>query len=206
MLYGTGDIIRIIVSCDYLAQECLNVFHYRVTNVNPESMPTEYVQGTQLFDNLYEEILDIQSFLVTYNFIKVINLSQGAKPFFVASLQGAVGAATGDAYPSSVAYGFKMNVSSSKTKAGGKRFVGVPESIGAGNSIVSSQYTNMYDIAFALQALNGIQNTLGDTLVTMQPVILKKYVTEFPAISDWQDVTGCTPNLTLTTQNSRKPK
>lgn len=202
MIIGLGDILRLIVFGNYLGQQCLNVFHYRFSSVEVDTFDLEDVcQGW--IDTGAVSMSNGQGVGYNQTSVKVINLSQPFAPFFEkVYTQGGVNGGVG--LPSNVTASFKLLVSTSKTKAGGKRVSGLATSQVTGNALTSAGVSSLTPFRNFLLAPMIIENDAGTEEAFLYPIVLKRYTTEYPTESDWQDVTGCILSPYVGSQNSRK--
>lgn len=156
---SVGDIVRVTLRAVMAGSvQCLNVFHYAVTAVDPavngntlrsaaisvwynlQDNLRPYIGGNVVFQSIIAESLD----LTTWN---VINGEEFAIPS-----GEQVGQATGDVLPPANCWSFKYTRATSDFRHGYKRFPGVPENKQHEGLVNSGDLAGMNVIADALFA------------------------------------------------------
>lgn len=202
MIIAPGDILRMIVKASLLGQQCLNVFHFRFSSVEIDTFDLEDVCASWILDGAVKMAGGLSVSYIQES-VKVINLSQEFNPFYevVYSKAGVNG---GVILPSNVSASFKLLVSTNKTKAGGKRLSGLTTAQVSGNTLSAAGILSLTDFRQWMAAPFIVDNDSETEVALLYPIVLKSYTTEFPAETDYQDVTGCVLNAYVGSQNSRK--
>lgn len=202
MELAINNVIRLILYQSFLGQTMLNVFHFRVPNLNGGIFDLEDI--TQSWFVNYKAIwAGGQYVAATQTSVKAINLSQPNQPFFQFVFTQA-GINGGTALPSNVSASFKMLVSTNKTKAGSKRYGGLTTAQVTGNVLSAGGLSSLEPIREMLATDMLVDNDTETDVMYLRRIVLKNYTTEFPTENDYQDVTGCVLSPNVGSQNSRK--
>lgn len=193
MPVASTGIYEIVLVCDYLAQECLNVFHY-VSNVGDDDIQQECGDAFDV-DNL-PDIAIIQSEDLTYEEIVVRNLT-GDLADAVITPTTTTGTVVGLEMPSFVAASFRYARQSKDTRNGAKRFTGMVEENVVQNSFVAAFQTLMDTLAAVLD------NSISNAGKTFQPIILHK-PPDGAGVYTFSTLNAVVALGRVTTQNSRK--
>lgn len=202
MELSIGDIIRLILYQTYLGQQMLNIFHFRVPTSMSGIFDLEDITNSWAIN--YAPIWSGGQYVAAVQTgVKAINLSQAGNPFFqyTYSMAGING---GTALPSNISASFKMLVSTNVTKAGSKRYGGLTTAQVSGNTLTAGGLSSLEPIRVMLATDLTVDNDSETDLFNLRRIVLKNYSTEFPAPTDYQDVTGCTLSPYIGSQNSRK--
>lgn len=195
----TGDLLEIVATQVYLGIEALNVYHYRYIPVVPAGNEAYDALLGEFEENVLDVVRTIQSGNVSYTSIEIRNLTNEVDIYSRTYTPGVTkpGTVAGEALPSFVAYTFRLLRENATTRNGYKRFVGVAEPSGQGNSY-SPGSTPIANVAAALAA----DLSLG-VVVTATPVIVKRPIPR-PAVA-WQysDI-GAAEFRGVGSQNTRK--
>lgn len=195
-----GDIWELTLRGSLFSQEILNVFHYEETTGLGVDVDGSDV-ASWFWDTCGDALKTLVSSQVTYSQVDALQVTGGVGIGSFVISSGAGGGA-GDCLPSFIAYSFRYNRASQASRHGYKRFAGVLEGVGSGNSYSPDAPT----LAATINALES--DIFDDTTVLdgrLQPVILSRVVNgaerpvplAFPVSSIV--FTG------VTTQNTRKP-
>jgi len=150
-------------------QECLNVYFYETIDGDGGAIPLSVAWQ----ETILPLVNGIQSTNVSNHSVDVINLGDTADFDSVAVVGG--GALAAESLPAfnAVSYTFKPN--DRAVRHGGKRYVGVPESVTVVNDITGVAYLGfMEDLRIALGS-----NLVGTT-DTWRPVLIKRIKTLIP--------------------------
>ena len=121
-----GDLIRIIDVQDYLLQDVLNIYFYRITSITG-------IGGTYLADfadwfedHIVTPVAELQCDGLTHRAIQLDNLTNELDTHTkTISVSGAISSDDSTRAPSYVSVGFKLNRESLATRNGYKRFGGL---------------------------------------------------------------------------------
>lgn len=203
---STNDIIRIVALGTYLNQEISNVFFYKIGAGStgaliPEAWLTDWA-------TLFEfEVLASLATSLTYNRLVFDNLTDGLE--FADVVIDINGGRLGDPLPSSVAMGVKLARTTKVTRNGSKRYPGITEETGNGNSIILTQPAIDLIEGFHTQVLNipdydgaGGNLNLLNVIVGRTKNLEGVYELDLTKVNT---VSDAEVKAQLTTQNSRKP-
>lgn len=196
-----GDLIQINDFQDYLGQEVLNTYYYRLT-LGGASLVTPYTVLASSFANevdLY--LVKMQSALLSHVLIEVRNLSNGLDIYSVPnSYNGLVSATITTTCPSYVALNFKLVRESLATRNGSKRIGGLAETSVSGNAFNFASPTVKGEI------LTALATDLHDgPVIIAAPVIVRRPLATPAGLSYvYSNVSAATTTEVLTTQNTRK--
>lgn len=132
MALNTGDIIQLIDRQLYLGQIVLNIYHYKVDVGN--GILSELALLTDWALNKLPIILQVQDQQMVHTELRADNLTDGISFATLAVAQG--GALAGAGTPSSIAIGWRFNVTTKVTRPGGKRIGGITEGQTDGNTLI----------------------------------------------------------------------
>lgn len=199
MAASNGDLLQFIDRQTYLDQDVLNIYYYRVVAI--AGLTGNYLE--QLNDAFYttivDQVRDFQSAALTHTTIESRNLSNGID-FFITSIASpdGDGLTGGQPMPSAICFTFRLLRESLVTRNGYKRFAGVVEEQGSGNTYTPSAG----QITVAVGALAS-DLFLGAADVA-SPVIVKRPIPSPATTYDFSFV-GDVDFRGVGTQNTRKP-
>lgn len=205
---STNNVWMIDLQSTYNEQECHNVFFYRGVAL---TSPTATEIAEQFLEQIFPDIDAITATDVFWVGVSVRDIMSAATPIFEPIGTNGGGGA-GDTFPSHDAYGFTMGVGTNVTRPGSKRFVGVAEGnvqdgIVTGGGIIAL----LNDLAVTL-ALSLVDPLTG-LVIQAVPVIVKRILDgdsyRLPETTGelvTNEVVDVSPNLIITTQNSRKQR
>lgn len=199
MAANQGDLLQLTTVATYYGQQCLNVYYYRYQPVAPSADDVYEAIVDWFVDNVLEQVRQIQNVNLTYTGIEVRNLSNGVDFYNLAITPGTLsGTVTGEGLPSYVTYGFRLNRESLATRNGYKRFSGVSESQGSGNSYTppAGNITNLTG-ELAEDIVIGLV-TIAEPVIVKRPISVPAGAYVYSGISS-ADFRG------VGTQNTRKP-
>jgi hypothetical protein len=195
-----GDLLQVTVKQEYLGQQILNVYHYRVTSItglagNYLELLAQFVDST-----INDAVAQFQVNSLVYTEAEARNLSNGLD-FHVEPLTR-----TGDrtdsgsnAVPSFVSAGFQLIRESLATRNGYKRYAGLDDTLLVNNSYLIGS-TIQGDVEDALAA------DWVEALVTVgEPIIWGSPRANPPVGSYIYSSIGSAIYREVGTQNTRKP-
>jgi len=191
-----GNILRITQCQQIFGETACNVFYYLVAawtgNLDLDDVIDEFI------DAVATPLQPLQSAAVSTIQIRVDNVSTGLE--FAERTNGLLsGTATGEAAPSYMAAGFRLNRTTGVTRNGAKRFTGVTE------GHISGQTWSPYDDAPAIAMANALAaDLILDVNDELSPVIVGRQANGSLDLTKLNPVASATPLQYLTTQNSRK--
>lgn len=148
MAIQENDLVRLTVNQSLLGQVVQNVYYYSATFTPPDEVAfSEFVSTFR--DRVISEITSWQSTSLSYVNFRVDVVNRAPYEFYVEP-STLVGTAGGDPLPSYVTASFKLEVGTRITKAGGKRFAGLNDTLVIGNSLVTTLLPSMVEVATAL--------------------------------------------------------
>lgn len=206
MFMQIGDLIQVILSATYLGQVLTNIFWYEMSG-SPAGLYSLDSFATIFRGIVLAEINPLQSIAVVNKDLKLVVANRDPYPFHIEPLTGG-GSMGGEASASYNALGFKLNVATRQTKAGGKRFGGVSEALFNGNDIATSSYSSgLEDLRQALSASLEVPDAGGiEGNAILTPMVVRRGT--FLGVPTFvsQPVTSVTLNKFVTTQNTRKQR
>lgn len=191
-----SDVYQIRLNGTYGSPTWSNVWWYLQTAGldtpnNAEELALEFN------DRVIPPLAELQGVAAVYTDLTVINYRNPEDYFVRTDFSSDGGQISGDGLPSGVAFQYRFARPRPGTRNGYKRFIGVPESIAAGNTWVP-------DAADAYLLAARMTETQEGSLGSWVPVIVggDKELGVNPAIR--YQVTTCAPLNTLTTQANRR--
>lgn len=202
MALAINDILQIKMFTDYLGEQCLNVFHYRLDSFEPL---VGYIDILNQFVTLYDNsVHPVQLASAVIDTCEITNLTNGVD--IANKLYNGAGDVSGNNMPSFTAWGFQLYRTNRITRHGWKRIVGVPEEWTIGNNADPTRLAALGTAASMLGSPVIKSGTLDEDF-TMTPVIVGrtrvagKYELDLTKINPVQSAAY----IRLTTQNTRKP-
>lgn len=170
MALAIGDILQFTDVQSYLGQRMLNVYTYRVDSF--ESL-VDYDDLAQQFELLIiTPMLDLQVTTVEHETVLVRNLTSGVDIWEEPS--GQTGGVAGEAFPSFVAIGIRLNRSTALTRHGQKRVGGIPEAAVSGNGLAGA-FVAAADVLATAMADPIVKTGTQDEDFVLTPVIVGRY-------------------------------
>jgi len=193
-----GDLIQITDFQEYLEQQVLNVYYYRITSLTGLSDPYLPVLGDWFRDNVVEAVRAIQSPSALHLSRELRNLSNGADLYTDNEVLDGTNTTTGSGnLPSYVSLGFILRRESLVTRNGYKRIAGVIETNVAGNDFQGDlPEIAAIEEALAADIVIGLA-TVAEPIIVKRPIIVPVEDYEYASI-------GSAQFRGLGTQNSRK--
>ena len=202
MTTKTGDIIRVILKGGYGGQAMRNVFHMRITTNNAdENLLPAF--GISFAKYIITPMRPMFASSMVYTEVEAINLSETFRPFY-RHIINIAGTATGEPAPTFLAFQFKQNVGTRKTRAGFKRFSGCTESAFSGNLWLAGFLALGNGMAGAFSNPMTIENPSNTVVGNAEHIVLKNISDSVPTADDWQRVLSSDFIDRPTTQNTRK--
>lgn len=192
-----GNIVRATVFGSVNNEGMINTFFYRAV-INSGTPILEDVANA-IIDEVLEPIADLVTAATQWFQMQVLNISNNADVDYVNFL--VVGTATGELISPFAAYGLKLNVLQTITRAGGKRIAGVPISA-CQNGILTLDVDQTQTIENAMG--EPIDYSQGGNELTLFPVVVGRLPDGGFDLDRINPVKSATLNRRLTTQNSRK--
>lgn len=191
-----GDVFRVTTAAQYLGENLLNVYYYRLLDVPAAGNPLEglaSVMDTEILPTV--AVIQQQNHVV--KLVRVENLNSTEIYERVVDIPGQVSANAGNPLPSFYAVTFQLVRTTRDTRHGSKRFGGIPDNLVYGNEWLGS-----------VTPLNAIAAKLKTTWVaglvdTFQPVIVRHPVPAPPINPVFNVVADCLYKG-VRTQNTRK--
>lgn len=201
MAAALGDLIRIIDNQNYISQDMMNVYYYRVTS--PTGFTNDgYESILDWFEtNILAPVADIQVEQLNHTTLQLVNMTNGIDIVErVENVTGTLTPTTGQLLPSFMSIGFKLIRESLVTRNGYKRYGGLEETAVDGNLITLS--TTLTDaIADGLKA-----DVVVGLATLVEPVIVKRPLGSPPVASYlYSSIGDAVVASAPGTQNTRKP-
>lgn len=194
-----GDLIQIVDYQTYLAQQVLNVYHYRITTIGTWESTQYSLLLDQFFTNVITPVTDMQSDDLLHTTTELRNLSNNLDIVTRTNNRtGQIVSADSNNMPSYVSLGFKLVRESLSTRNGYKRFAGVTEGQVAGNT-----YTFIAGVQAAVQAALAADLTV-DAARIVAPVIVQRPINPPVGSAYTYSNVGSAVFVGLGSQNSRK--
>lgn len=198
MAAAVGDLIQLVDNQLYLAQQCINVYYYRMTSV--VDLGDNYLEDLNTIweDLVLDEVIGLQSDALTHVSREWKNLSNNLD-FFTDNtvVPGFLATPGGENTPSYVSAGFLLQRETLATRNGYKRFAGIPEGSISGNTYVgSTAVVDAVEAALASDLMAGIVSVA-------EPVIVKRPIVPPVGVYVYSSI-GSAAFRGLGTQNTRK--
>lgn len=198
MVASLGDLLQVIDNQEYLGQQVLNVYYYRITSVAPLADPYFPTLNDWFTDNVLAPVAALQVDGLLHLSREWKNLTNGVDLFVDGDVVPGGQSVSPSLYtPSYVSLGFILRRESLVTRNGYKRIAGIAESLISGNEYVGTG-DGIPDIetAFASDIMIGLATVA-------EPIILKRPI-DVPVESYEYSSIGSASFRGLGTQNSRK--
>lgn len=200
MALALNDIIQITTRVDYLGQECLNVWHYRLTLLEAGVSYTDLADDMAAFwTNTVAAFTHTAANLTQ---VDVLNLTNGLDIF--SKGYNLNGLRPGAVMPSFTAWSFQFLRGSRLTRHGWKRFVGVSEDDTTGNDPTGTIEAILN--TSAAEMFQGVVRSGTAEDFTLTPIIIGRTLVAGVYELDLTKINTVTSVVfsALTTQNSRK--
>jgi len=195
---SVGDVFQVTVTTEFLGQQCLNVYHYVVSQLgDPEDLP-QYQLEAFVDGVVSSQVRALQSDLVTYQSQYTVNLNN-PEEYSLADLdsEGGIDSDLDAALPSFVAMVYRYGRRAAGTRYGYKRYAGLVESQVAGNTWAAGAPTLLVAALAASSDAGTYQGWVFTPFIASHPIVLGT------------NPSGYQPNGVtfrgVTTQRSRKP-
>lgn len=200
MAAGLGDLIQISDKQQYLGEDLLNVYYYRVTSLTGLTEPYLEAIGDWFVTNVITPVKAIQNPSLVHTLLEVRNLSNNID-FYEdpVNIPGTQPAGAGVPLASWYTVNFKLIRESLVTRNGSKRFSGLNEGYANGNT-----YTIDAGPRAAIEEALAEDIVLGIVTVA-EPVIVKRPIVPPVGTSYLYASIGSAQYTKYGTQNTRKP-
>lgn len=198
MAASLGDLIQVVDNQEYLEQQVLNVYYYRITAITGLDDTYLPILNDWFETNVLTPVAALQVDGLLHLSREWKNLSNGVDLFVDGSIVPGAQSVSPSLYtPSYVSLGFILRRESLVTRNGYKRIAGISESLISGNTYVGTG-DGIPDIeeAFAKDIQLGL-------VTVAEPIILKRPI-DVPVASYEYSSIGSSSFRGLGTQNSRK--
>jgi len=195
---AVGDLLQLIDNQNYLGQQVLNVYYYRVAPITGLADP--YLEDlNEIWEaEVLPTILAIQTDYILHNSREWRNITNNTDLFVDSTvIPGGIPIAVGLTTPSFTSAGFMLQRESLTTRNGYKRFAGLSDENIQGNTLIGLA-TETAAIEDALA-----QDLVGGVVTLAEPVIVKRPLT-IPAVDYEFSRIGSASFRGLGTQNTRK--
>lgn len=205
---STDSILKIVLSGVFAgntANPILNTFFYRVGATSQPNVLINNDAAEAIWDGFktafMTSLLSITHSAMRYNGLRVDDYTDPAHPFGdYGFLDGQGGYGANGSLPAFNAWGFELQRTNRTTKAGSKRFCGVPEDYQL-NGVQEGASTQLLAVAVGLDT---VVDCITDSGVEFSLVpIIARPATSGMSILAWQPVSGAVYKR-ITTQNTRK--
>lgn len=198
-----SNIVRIIVNQTLFNQPLMNVFWFEWNAIGVGTMDLE-----TLLDDFWLQLAPVWKPMVSldlkFNSLEATIMNVVGQPFQVKGLVEAGSIAIGS-FPSNVSATFKLGVSTRITRPGSKRIAGIAEPDGEQNTWIAGFVTRANAFANKIGSPMPIKNDLNVVVGDLVPRVYKRPSPPNSLVYVGQDVTSCSLNMKVGSQNTRKP-